>query len=217
MVLSRLAPALRLGGAFVGSSVAGAGSVVAASEGGEAAGQISLPQLDTSTFPTQLFWLAVSFTLLYLLLSRVTLPRVRRLVGAREERISGDLERAEQLRSEAEIMAADADRRLAEAKREADRLILMARKEAEVICSVGLQEADLLRRVPRAELDQDLDARLAAAEQRVLDAARAVADQVRGDSGATSVREERGAEPAVFAMVAAPATQAALATLQGAL
>jgi F-type H+-transporting ATPase subunit b len=35
-----------------------------------------LPQLDMETYPGQLFWLVITFGLLFILLSRVTLPRI---------------------------------------------------------------------------------------------------------------------------------------------
>ena len=60
-----------------------------------------MPQLDFSTFPSQIFWLAVIFVLLYLLMARVALPRVSAMIDARKARIEGDLERAAQMKTEA--------------------------------------------------------------------------------------------------------------------
>lgn len=147
---------------------------LAASDG---EGGSSLPQLDVSTFPMQLFWLAISFALLYLLLSRITLPRLRRMVGRRDELIGGDLERAEQLRNEAEAMVVVADRKVSEAKREANQMILIARKEAEVICSAGLREADIIRQLPAEQRQGQGEALVAAAEERVLKAAKEAGDE----------------------------------------
>ena len=44
-----------------------------AEHGAEAAG---MPQLDFATFPNQIFWLLVTLVVIYLILSRVVLPRV---------------------------------------------------------------------------------------------------------------------------------------------
>ena len=75
-----------------------------------------MPQLDLSTFPSQLFWLAVIFVLLYLLMSWVALPRVSAMIVARRARIEGDLERGTQMKAVAEaVMAAD-ERSLADAR-----------------------------------------------------------------------------------------------------
>ncbi len=89
-----------------------------------------LPQLDPATFPTQLVWLAISFVLLYFLLSRVTLPRVARVVAQRRDRLKTQLGRAENLRAETAALAAETDRRLAAARAEANGLIDAARAEA---------------------------------------------------------------------------------------
>ncbi|MFN4098278.1 MAG: hypothetical protein ACK4GT_00740, partial [Pararhodobacter sp.] len=43
---------------------------------GTAAASGGMPQLDLSTFPNQIFWLAVTLVALYLILSRVALPRI---------------------------------------------------------------------------------------------------------------------------------------------
>ncbi|MGE3740510.1 MAG: hypothetical protein AB7I59_13525, partial [Geminicoccaceae bacterium] len=60
-----------------------------------------LPQLDASTFPSQIFWLIVSFATLCWLLSRKALPRVSDILEARQSRISSDLDQAAALRNEA--------------------------------------------------------------------------------------------------------------------
>ena len=78
-----------------------------------------MPQLDLSTFPSQVFWLAVIFVLLYLLMSRVALPRVAALIDARKARIEGDLERAAQMKTEAEAVMAAYERSLADARAQA--------------------------------------------------------------------------------------------------
>jgi F-type H+-transporting ATPase subunit b len=74
-----------------------------------------MPQLDPTTFSTQLVWLAITFVALYLLMTRLGLPRVSAILEARRRRISGDLERAAQLKAEAEGVTQAYERALAEA------------------------------------------------------------------------------------------------------
>jgi F-type H+-transporting ATPase subunit b len=78
-----------------------------------------MPQLDLSTFPSQIFWLAVIFVLLYLLMARLALPRVAAMIDARKTRIDGDLERAAQMKAEAEAVIAAYERSLADARAQA--------------------------------------------------------------------------------------------------
>ena len=60
------------------------------------------PPLDTKTFPSQLFWLVIFFGTLYLLMSRLVLPRIAAILETRRNRIEGDLARASALKEETE-------------------------------------------------------------------------------------------------------------------
>lgn len=61
-----------------------------------------LPQLDPSTFSSQVFWLFIAFALLYLVVSRIALPRVSSVVEERETKISRDIENATELKRQAD-------------------------------------------------------------------------------------------------------------------
>ena len=61
-----------------------------------------MPQLEVSTYVSQIFWLIVTFSLLYYLLSRKALPRVAEVLEARADRIRADLDEAQRLKKEAE-------------------------------------------------------------------------------------------------------------------
>jgi F-type H+-transporting ATPase subunit b len=75
-----------------------------------------MPQLDFSTFPPQLIWLAVTFIALYLVMANFGLPRVGRILGMRRYRIDSDLAQAARMKSEAEAVIAAYERALAEAR-----------------------------------------------------------------------------------------------------
>jgi F-type H+-transporting ATPase subunit b len=74
---------------------------VAETHQGHEQGKSGLPQLDVATFPSQIFWLAFSFALLYWLVSKSALPRIHEIVDKRRDRIERDLGRAERLSEEA--------------------------------------------------------------------------------------------------------------------
>src|SRR5258708_30825054 len=82
-----------------------------------------MPQLDIATYLPQLFWLAVTFIALYLLMAWVGLPRVGGVLLQRRNRIEGDLEKAAQMRAEAEAAIAAYERALAEARAEAQQTL----------------------------------------------------------------------------------------------
>lgn len=78
-----------------------------------------MPQLDPSLFATQLFWLFVSFLVLFLVAWKAALPRIADVLNARQNRIDGDLERAQALKTEAEEVLASYEKSLAAAAVEA--------------------------------------------------------------------------------------------------
>jgi F-type H+-transporting ATPase subunit b len=82
-----------------------------------------MPQLDLATFPPQLIWLALSFIVLYVLMTTLGLPRVRSVIAQRRNRIEGDLEKAQRMKTEAEAVIAAYERALAEARAEAQRTL----------------------------------------------------------------------------------------------
>lgn len=61
-----------------------------------------MPQLDSTWFASQLFWLFVCFTLLYLLLSRLVLPPLQKVIASRKDVISSDLDMAQDFKSKSE-------------------------------------------------------------------------------------------------------------------
>ena len=65
---------------------------------GEAGQAVGMPQLDFSTWPNQIFWLLVTLVVIYLVLSRVALPRIGGVLAERKGTITNDLAAAEELK-----------------------------------------------------------------------------------------------------------------------
>jgi F-type H+-transporting ATPase subunit b len=87
-------------------------------EGTEKAGapEAGLPQMNPEHFASQIFWLVITFGLLLLLLSRVTLPRIAGALGERKSRIEGDLAAAEGSKKDASDALAAYEAALAQAR-----------------------------------------------------------------------------------------------------
>ena len=74
---------------YTGLWIAGVAMPISA----KAAGQ-GLPQLDISTWPSQLFWLVVLFTAGYILMAKVVTPRIGTVLEERRAKLDNDLGKA---------------------------------------------------------------------------------------------------------------------------
>ena len=136
-----------------------------------------MPQLDPASFPSQLFWLAVCFGTMLLVLSVFVLPRITRTLTTRQGQIDGDLQAAEKLRADAEAALAAYDAALQQARNNA--LVLAQEMRAEIQAETDRQKAELDARL--AEEAQKADTALKAARDAALGGLEAVAHDVVGD------------------------------------
>ena len=97
--------------------------------GGAGHGGGGMPQLDVSTFPSQIFWLIGHGVVLYFLLKRVALPRIEAGLDQRRRRIEDALHRAEKVRDEAKSVAHEHEMLMAKASEEALAVINEAKAE----------------------------------------------------------------------------------------
>jgi F-type H+-transporting ATPase subunit b len=143
-----------------------------------------MPQLDFATYPQQLVWLAITFIVLYLLMSRLGLPRVRGVIEARRKRIDDDLAGASEIKDEAEAAMAAYQRTLAEARAQAQATV------RERTDKFAAEAAERQRQVAAALAEQTKAAeqQIAAAKERAfadirnvaVEAARSITEKLTG-------------------------------------
>ena len=75
-----------------------------------------MPQFDPTMFATQLVWLAITFSILFLLMKKVALPRISQVLNERKYKNEENLDKAEQLKNEAETAAEAYENTMAEAR-----------------------------------------------------------------------------------------------------
>ena len=63
-----------------------------------------MPQFNAKSFNSQLFWLIITFTILYLAITYFILPRIRENIRLRKNKIANDIERAKSIKVEVENM-----------------------------------------------------------------------------------------------------------------
>ncbi len=75
-----------------------------------------MPQLDPSNYPSQLFWLVVTFVALYFVVVKAVLPRIAEVMEARQDKIDDDLKAAAERKEEAEAVWADYEQKQRESQ-----------------------------------------------------------------------------------------------------
>ncbi|MCS6757969.1 MAG: ATP F0F1 synthase subunit B [Candidatus Devosia euplotis] len=150
------------------------------------------PPFDPATFPSQLLWLAISFGALYLLMSKIALPRIGGILENRKSIMDADLAAADASRQQTDAAIAAYEAALAAAKAKAQGIVNESRDAI---------QADLTAK--RSAVEVDLAAKVSAAEMRILatktealthvdesatETAQTVVTQLVGDVSTDSVR-----------------------------
>lgn len=148
-----------------------------------------MPQLDFANPLTisQVVWGAIIFVVLYLLLSRLALPKVGEVLAERASHIARDLEAARASKEKADSGMA-----------EATQAIARARSEAQAAVAAALEEAKSAAAAQSESLNQQLDVKLKAAEAQITQArgqAMGALRQVASETAAEVVSRLTGAAP----------------------
>jgi len=164
------------------------------------AGHGAFPPFQAEHFPSQLLWLTVSFVLLYVLMSKIALPRIDSILAARNRAIADDLKAAERLKEQSDAAHADYEKALAEARARAQSIANSTRERQ-------AREAEDMQQRVEAELHE----RLAAAERSIAQTRSAAMANVRtiaADTAAAIVERLIGKTPAASEIAAALADAA---------
>ena len=132
-------------------------------------GHGGFPPFQLETFASQLVWLAIAFVLLYVLMSKLALPRVASIIESRQKRIADDIGEASRLKSESDAAVAAYEKALADARARAQAMANETRER---------QAAEAKER--RKSLEDALNAKLAAAEKAIAAAKQSAMSNVRG-------------------------------------
>ena len=122
-------------------------------EGGHKA---PFPPFQKDTFASQLVSLLVAFVALYLIVSRIALPRVASLLDERQDKIEGDLAAAQQLKDESDAALKAYESELA-----------AARSRAQAIGAETREKLNAVSEAERKTLEERLSVKLAEAEKTI--------------------------------------------------
>ncbi|SEH28692.1 F0F1 ATP synthase subunit B' [Magnetospirillum fulvum] len=133
-----------------------------------------MPQFDPALFTPQLFWLLLTFIALYALMALVALPKIGAVLDERQRRIDDNLDKAAQLKAEADAAVAAYEKALAESRAQAQKVI----REAADRLAREADERSRAQAAHLADLIKSGEQRIAAAKTQALANVRAVAIDV---------------------------------------
>jgi F-type H+-transporting ATPase subunit b len=161
------------------------------------AAKTSFPPFQSQHFPSQLLWLALTFILLYVLMSRVALPRIGSILAERGRRIADDLKAAQDFKEQSDAARAAYEKALADARTRAQSMANATRERQ------AAAAAETSKR-----LESQLNERIAAAEQSIAATRAAAMGNVAAIAASTAAAiverliGKAPAEPEVAAAVA---------------
>src|SRR3954447_11156761 len=153
-------------------------------DGGHGGG---FPPFDSSTFASQLVSLLIAFVALYLIVSKIALPRVGSVLDARQDAIEGDLTEAQKLKDASDTALKAYESELA-----------AARSRAQAIGAETREKLNSAAEAERKTLEDRLSVKLADAEKTIAATREAAMSNVRGiaaDAASTIVQQLTGALP----------------------
>jgi F-type H+-transporting ATPase subunit b len=153
-------------------------------EGGHKA---PFPPFQKDTFASQLVSLVIVFAALYLIVSRIALPRVGGVLDERQNTIEGDLAEAQRLKDESDgaLKAYESD-------------LAQARSRAQAIGAETREKLNAASEAERKTLEERLSLKLAEAEKTIASTREAAMSNVRGiaaDAAAAIVQRLTGIAP----------------------
>jgi F-type H+-transporting ATPase subunit b len=153
-------------------------------EGGHKA---PFPPFQKDTFASQLVSLLIAFVALYLIVSKIALPRVGSVIDARQNAIDGDLAEAQKLKDASDTALKSYESELA-----------AARSRAQAIGAETRETLNAASETERKTLEQRLSVKLAEAEKTIAATREAAMSNVRGiaaDAAAAIVQQLTGVSP----------------------
>ena len=93
------------------------------------AAEAGMPQLDPTYWASQAFWLILIFTLLYLVLSKLFIPKIKDSIDDRENKIKNDLDEAQELKNVAEKKLKEYDLSIENAKKQVQKILFESKNK----------------------------------------------------------------------------------------
>lgn len=116
----------------------------------------AFPPFDSTTYGSQILWLAITFGLLYYMMAKYIVPRIGTILENRSNRIEQDMAEAQRLKEETDAAIADYEQALADAKSKAHGIAQEARDKAKAETDTAI-----------AKVEGEMNDKIGAAEEQI--------------------------------------------------
>ena len=118
--------------------------------------EAGMPQLDPEYWPSQIFWLIIIFFTIYILISKIFIPKIKGSIDMREDKIRKDLEEAKTFKEQAELKL-----------KEYNSLMEAAKLDVKKIISKSRQKLNNDMQIKREEIQKKIDGEISNAEKEI--------------------------------------------------
>ena len=108
-----------------------------------------MPQLNPEFWISQIFWLTITFGILYVILSKLILPKISANLESRKSQISDNIEAADKQREESESKLKEYDEVISKSKIDAKKIFYQAREKA-------LKDINIKREFLDKQIDEEV-------------------------------------------------------------
>lgn len=154
---------------------------------------IGMPQLCFEWFPNQIFWLVLTLVVIFVVLSRIALPRIAAVLAERSGTITNDIAAAEMLKNKAGEAEDAYNKALADARAEAQNIVAGAKAEIQADLDVAIAKADAEISAKAAESEKAIAEIRAGAMASVEEVAKDTAAEIVSALGGKATAKDVGA------------------------
>ncbi len=101
-----------------------------------------MPQLDITTYTSQLFWLCICFFSMYFIMAKIIIPRIADIIDQRQSKIDDYINKAMEIKKQAEESLEKYQNALAQATSEADKSLNKTQEELNALIAKRQEELD---------------------------------------------------------------------------
>ncbi len=136
-----------------------------------------MPQLDFSVFPSQLFWLSVTFFAMLFVMSKIIIPRIAEMINLRREKIDDYLEKSAEIKEKAEEALERYHNALKQATDEANQSLQKTQQDLKNM--IDRRQADLSEELNRQISEGEK--KIQASKEKVMKQAEEIAAELAGE------------------------------------